>query len=344
MAGCTAVEVDRHDADREQRDAERACDPECRRRRNDRALDVGGEHVDAGGTADQARHLVRRHPHHEQKQQRGQDRGSQQRQRDPGEDLGVVAARHQAGLLHADVEHAQRRPERQIGERKIVARQRPGHSRHRVDVDGRLAQPERRHQHRIAPADIGAEDENPRHGHQQSGNGERQQRERVKQGRARSVGALNHPGHQRAHDEGGHSRPEGEHQGIPEQPQDVPARIGLDEIVEGERAGTKSGVLGERVVEQRGEWNEDQPDRDDDAGDEQDVGQGCQTNRAADRGAGGLPRQAIVCDGHAAPLSSRRLREPVTLRCERSEPRRATARMSGPLILRGSPQRASTSG
>ena len=268
--------------------------------RDDGTLDIGGEHVDAGGTADQARDFVGRHPHHEQQQQRGQDRGPQQRQRDPGEDLRVIAARHQGGLLHAHVEHAQRRPQRQIGERKIVARERPGHPRHRVDVDRRFAEPERRFEHRIAPTDIRAEHEDPGHGHQQSGNGERQQRQRVKERRAGGVGTLDRPGHQRAHDEGGDRRAEREHQGVPEQSQDMPARIGLDEIVEGQCAGTETGVFGEGVVEERGKRDEDQPDRDDDAGNEEDVGQGRQTSRTADRSHRGQLVQTTVGNAHSA--------------------------------------------
>src|SRR6516225_4451095 len=71
-------------------------------------------------SADEARYLVGRHAHHEQEQQRGKDRGPQQRQRDPSEDLPVASAGHPGGLFHAHVERPQGRSEHQIGERKIV--------------------------------------------------------------------------------------------------------------------------------------------------------------------------------------------------------------------------------
>ena len=164
LGGATIEEYCEH-ANREQREAKRACHSERRRRGNDGALDVGGEHVDARRPADEAGDLVGGHAHHEQQQQRGKDRRPQQRKRNLGEDLAVACARHQRGLLHAQVERAQRRPQHQIGERKIVARQRPGHPRHRIDVHGRLGEPERRLEQRVGPADVRAEDENPGHRH-----------------------------------------------------------------------------------------------------------------------------------------------------------------------------------
>jgi len=74
-----AIEEYGDHADREQGQSERASDPEGRRRRDDGALDVGGEHVDARRPPDEARYLVRGHAHHEQEQQRRKDRGPQQR-------------------------------------------------------------------------------------------------------------------------------------------------------------------------------------------------------------------------------------------------------------------------
>ncbi len=280
MAGGAAIEIDRQHADREQRQAERARHAELRRRRDDRALDVGSEDVDARRPADQPRHLVGRHAHHEQEQQRREDRRPQQRQGDAGEHLCVAPAGHEPGLLHAHVEDAQRRPERQIGEREIVAGERPGHPGHRIDVQRRLAEPERRFEHRVAPADIRAEDEDPRHRHQQAGNRKREQRQRMKQAAAGRVAALDHPGDQRAHDESRDRGAEREDQRVAEQPQDRPARIGLDEIIERKRAGTEARILSEGVEEQRRDWDEHEPDGDDDAGGEQQVGQARKTRES----------------------------------------------------------------
>ncbi len=117
-----------------------------------------------------------------------------------------------------------------------MARQRPDHAGHRVDVERRVLQPKERFEQGIDPANIGAEHENPRHRHQQAGNGERQQREIVKQHRARRIGALHRPGDEAA-DHEGDDRGAGriDHR-IADQPEQARARIGLDEIVERERA------------------------------------------------------------------------------------------------------------
>jgi hypothetical protein len=281
MARRAAIEQHGEHADRQQSKAERARHPEGRRRRDDGTLDVGGEHVDARRPADEARHLVGRHAHDEQQQQSRQDRRPQQRHGDPDEDLGVASARHQCGLLHTHVEHAQRRPQRQIGKRKIVARQCPGHSRHRVDVDRRLGESEHRFEHCVAPADVGTEDEDPGHRHQQAGNGEGQERERVKERCAGRISALDHPGDQRAHDEGGDCGGDREDQGVPEQAQDVPARVGLDEIVERERTGAEAGVLGEGIIDEGRQRNGHEPDRNHDARDQHQVGQRRQASQPA---------------------------------------------------------------
>jgi hypothetical protein len=93
LGGATIEDYGEH-ADREQREAKRACYSESWRRGDDGALDIGGKHVDACRPADEARDLVGGHTHHEQQQQRGKDRGPQQRQRDLGEDLAVACAGH----------------------------------------------------------------------------------------------------------------------------------------------------------------------------------------------------------------------------------------------------------
>ena len=232
-------------------------------------MDVGGEDVDARRSADQARHLVGRHAHDEQQQQRGKDRRPQQRQGYFAEHVGVVAACHHRRLFHAHVEHAQRRPEREIGERKVVTRQRPDHPRHGIDVYGRRIESQQRFEHRIGPADIRAEHEDPRHRDQQSRNREREDRQGVKQARTRRVGALDRPGNERAHDKGGERGADREHHGIAEQAEDVPAGICFDEVIERQAAGAEPGVFREGVVKQRRERNEDKPGGEHDAEDEQ---------------------------------------------------------------------------
>jgi hypothetical protein len=54
----------------------------------------------------------------------------------------------------------------------------------------------------------------------------------MKEAAARRVRPLDHPGDERAHDESRQRRADREHQRIPKQSQDVPARIRLDEIIE----------------------------------------------------------------------------------------------------------------
>src|SRR4029453_15100324 len=62
LRGATIEQYGKH-ADREQRQGERACHSESRRRRDDGALNIGGKHVDARWPADQARHLIGGHAH-----------------------------------------------------------------------------------------------------------------------------------------------------------------------------------------------------------------------------------------------------------------------------------------
>jgi len=128
-----------------------------------------------------------------------------------------------------------------------------------------------RFRYRIDPADIGAEHENPRHRHQQAGNGKRQQRQIVKQRAARRIGALDRPGNEAA-DEKGHDRgAERVDDRVGKKAQDPRRGIGLDEIVERESAKTQSGVFGERGDEQRRDRHQHQPSADGDADDQQDV-------------------------------------------------------------------------
>ena len=126
-------------------------------------LDLGGEHVDARRAADQPRHLVGRHAEHEQQQGGREQRRAQQRQRDLRHHLPVARAGHQRRLFQADIEHPQRRPEREIGEREVVTGQRPDHALHGVDAERRLGEAEPVLHQRIDPADIRAEHEDPGH-------------------------------------------------------------------------------------------------------------------------------------------------------------------------------------
>jgi len=144
------------------------------------------------------------------------------------------------------------------------------------------------------------------------------------------------------HDEGGHSRPEGEHQGIPEQPQDVPARIGLDEIVEGEkRAGTKSGVLGERVCRAaRESGTKTSQTATTTQATSRMLGRVARTKPARpDRGAGGAapPRDCFATVTQRplsiAPFTGTRHPEVASV----ASPEGRRPKMSGPLIRRGSP-------
>ena len=271
VARCAPIEIHRDQADDEQQKAERAGDAEFRRRLDGGVLNPGGENLDTRRQADDARHLVGRQAHDKEQQEAGQNGGAQQRQRDLRHHLPVAAAGDESGFLHAHVERAQRRPKRQIGEGEIMARQRPDHAGHGIDVERCVFQTERRFQHGVDPADVGAEHENPRHGHQQAGNGERQQRQIMKQHRARRVGALDRPGDEAA-DHKGDDRGAGrvDHR-IADQPQQARARIGLDEIVEREGAEAEPGVFGERSEQQTGERHQHQPQPDGDANDQQKI-------------------------------------------------------------------------
>src|SRR5260370_7544544 len=109
---------------------------------------------------------------------------------------------------------------------------------------------------------------------------------------------------------------------MPKQSQDVPARIGLGEIVERERAGTESGIFGEGVVDKRRQRDENKPDRDDDAADQQNVGQ-VQTRSEPTGGSDARqPVQTCVGDAHSAfPSSEIRAHRPLNswsnCRCHR---------------------------
>ena len=152
-----------------------------------------------------------------------------------------------------------------------MARQCPDHAGHGVDIDRRLAQVECGFRYRIDPADIGAEHENPRHRHQQARDGERQQRQIVKQRAARRVGTLDRPGDEAADEEGHQRSAERVDHRIGEQPQDARRGIGFDEIIEREGAEAKPGIFGERGDEQRRDRHQYQPGTDGDADDQQDV-------------------------------------------------------------------------
>ena len=152
-----------------------------------------------------------------------------------------------------------------------MARQRPDHAAHRIDVERRIGEMERRFQECVEPADIGAEHEDPGHGHEQARNGERQQRQIVKQRGARRIGALHRPGDQAADDERQRRGAGGVDERVADEPQDAAARIGFGEIVERERAEAEAGVLGKGSEQEAGERNQHQPDADGDAQDQQSI-------------------------------------------------------------------------
>ena len=182
--------------------------------------------------------------------------------------LPVSRARHQRGLLQAHVEHAQGRPEHQIGEREIVARQRPDHAAHGVDAQRRFGEPEPGFEQRVDPADVGAEHEDPGHRGEQARDREGEQRKRMEQRPERRVGAFDHECNERTHQQGRHRGSDRKNERIAEQAQDVPARIGIDEVAQRRRARPEAGVLREGGIEQGGERHEHQPARDHNAGDQ----------------------------------------------------------------------------
>jgi len=81
----------------------------------------------------------------------------------------------------------------------------------------------------------------------------------VKQIGARRIGALDHPGDRAPHHERDRCARRCEQQRIAQQAQDVPAGIGVDEIGKRESAWTEAGVLGEGVIEKRGQRHENEP-------------------------------------------------------------------------------------
>jgi hypothetical protein len=118
---------------------------------------------------------------------------------------------------------------------------------------------------------FGPEHEDPRHRHEQAGNGECQQRERMKDRCAGSVRALHDPGDRRPHQQCQDGARAGKDQRIAQQAGDVPARIGFGEILERESSRSEAGILGEGVVDERRHGHEYQPDGDRNAGDEHQI-------------------------------------------------------------------------
>jgi hypothetical protein len=146
----------------------------------------------------------------------------------------------------------------------------------------------------------------------QAGNGECQQRERVKDRCAGSVRALHDPGDARPHQQCQDGARAGKDQRIAQQAGDVPARIGFGEILEREGSRPEAGILGEGIVDERRHGHEYQPDGDRDAGDEHQIcyaetrlnpardrrgaGLGLSTRREAHVGNPAIP----VCPGRSA--------------------------------------------
>ncbi len=150
-----------------------------------------------------------------------------------------------------------------------MARQRPDHAGHRIDVDRGAVQAEPGFQNGVGPADVGAEHKNPGHRHEQAGNGERQQREIVKQRAARRIGALDRPGDEAADREAHDGGAERINQRIGEQPQDARAAIGFDKVIERPGAEAHAGIVGECGQEQRRERHQHQPRAGNDAADQE---------------------------------------------------------------------------
>ena len=258
------------------------------------------------GPPDQPRHLVGRHAEHEQQQRGREDRRAQQRQRDLRHHLPVARARDQRRLFHAHVEHAQRRPEREIGEREVVARQRPDHAAHGVDAERRLREPEPVLDQRIDPADVGAEHEDPGHRGEQARDRERQQRERMEQRAERRVGALHHQGHQPAH---AAASPPPCRRRRSANCRTAAGCASSNRPRRNSRARpgrAEAGVLGEGGVEQRRQRHEHQPAGDQHAGDEREVARTDQRGEARARTRRCAVPISIPCLCDAQAISSPR--------------------------------------
>src|SRR5262245_65024831 len=104
----------------------------------------------------------------------------------------------------------------------------------------------------------------------------------MKEASARRVGALDDPGDERAHHECRHRRAESKDHGIPEQSRNVPTRISLDKIIERKPARPESRVFGEGGVDERRERNNDEPNRNNNAADEQEVRRARESSQPAE--------------------------------------------------------------
>ncbi len=93
----------------------------------------------------------------------------------------------------------------------------------------------------------------------------------MKQHRAGRVGALHRPGDEAADHEGDDSGAGRVDHGVADQAEQARARIGVDEIVERERAEAQPRILGERGEQEAGERHQHKPQPDGDAHDQQNI-------------------------------------------------------------------------
>jgi hypothetical protein len=158
-----------------------------------RLVDRRGEDLDPDRQAEQRRDLERFDGAHEQDQDRGEDRGPRQAQRDAVGHLEDVGPAHHRALLQRRVHGAEGGRHQQEGHRRVVQAVDPDHPRHRIDVEGRRLEPEPRLEREVDEADLGAREQDPRDREQDARDDERDDREREEEVLERRVGALVHP-------------------------------------------------------------------------------------------------------------------------------------------------------
>ena len=142
-----------------------------------------------------------------------------------------------------------------------MARQRPDHAAHGIDIERRGCQSEDVFQNLVEPTHIGAGDQNPRHGGEQTGNGEREQRHAVEPLTSRRIRPLDDPRDKRAHHKCERRSTDCKDHRRGEDFAKMRAGQNIHKILDREIAGPHRRIFGERGVKQGGDWNDHQPTR-----------------------------------------------------------------------------------
>jgi hypothetical protein len=194
-------------------------------------IDVGGEHRDAAGQADDGRHLESLNGADEDEHGERQQRRQRQRQRDPPQRGGKPRPAHARCLLQLGIGVAQARADQEKGERRPEKALDQDHAGQRIDVEQHVGRPGERAVELVDRSGL-AEHEEPGADIENVGRAERDDGGEIGERLPWRVGALDDEGVGRAEHQRQRGAARGEQERITQRREELPGAEHAGEIVE----------------------------------------------------------------------------------------------------------------